>query len=189
MNVKIENIEKNKVKLEIELEAEVFDECLNKAFIRNKSRFNIPGFRKGKAPRSIVERYYGEQVLYEDAINYACADAYDNAIAENDLKPVDKPEIDIVQIGSGQNFIFTATVTVMPEVELGDYKGLSVEKDEVVVNDEDVDKDLQREVEKRARLVAVEDRPVENGDTLNIDFLGSIDDVPFAGGEGKDYSL
>ena len=189
MNVKIENIEKNKVKLEIELEAEVFDECLNKAFIRNKSRFNIPGFRKGKAPRSIVERYYGEQVLYEDAINYACADAYDNAIAENDLKPVDKPEIDIVQIGSGQNFIFTATVTVMPEVELGDYKGLSVEKDEVVVNDEDVDKDLQREVEKRARLVAVEDRPVENGDTLIIDFLGSIDDVPFAGGEGKDYSL
>lgn len=189
MNVKIENIEKNKVKLEIELEAEVFDECLNKAFIRNKSRFNIPGFRKGKAPRSIVERYYGEQVLYEDAINYACAEAYDNAIAENDLKPVDKPEIDIVQIGSGQNFIFTATVTVMPEVELGDYKGLSVEKDEVVVNDEDVDKDLQREVEKRARLVAVEDRPVENGDTLNIDFLGSIDDVPFAGGEGKDYSL
>jgi trigger factor len=189
MNVKIENIEKNKVKLEIELEAEIFDECLNKAFIRNKSRFNIPGFRKGKAPRSIVERYYGEQVLYEDAINYACADAYDNAIAENDLKPVDKPEIDIVQIGSGQNFIFTATVTVMPEVELGDYKGLSVEKDEVVVNDEDVDKDLQREVEKRARLVAVEDRPVENGDTLNIDFLGSIDDVPFAGGEGKDYSL
>ncbi len=189
MSVKIENTEKNKVKLEIELEAEIFNGCLNKAFNKNKSRFNIPGFRKGKAPRNVVERYYGEQVLYEDAINYACADAYDNAVSENELKPVDKPEIDIVQIGSGQNFIFTATVTVMPEVELGDYKGLSVEKDEAVVTDDDVEQDLQKVLEKHSRLVVVEDRPVENGDTLNIDFLGSVDGVPFDGGEGKDYAL
>lgn len=189
MSVKVENIEKNKVKLEIEVEAKKFEECLNKAFNRNKSRFNIPGFRKGKAPRNVVERYYGEQILYEDAINYACADAYEDAVSDNEIKPVDKPELDIVQIGSGQNFIFTATVTVAPEVELGDYKGLKVEKEEAVVTDEDVDKELQKEVEKRARLVAVEDRPIEDGDTLNIDFLGSVDGVPFEGGEGKDYTL
>ena len=105
MSVKIEKVDKNQVKLEIEVEAKIFDECMNKAFNKNKSRFNIPGFRKGKAPRSMVERYYGEQVLYEDAINFACADAYDNAIDENDLHPVDRPEIDIVQLESGKNFI------------------------------------------------------------------------------------
>jgi trigger factor len=189
MSVKIEKVEKNQVKLEIEVEAKVFDECMNKAFNKNKSRFNIPGFRKGKAPRSMVERYYGEQVLYEDAINYACADAYDNAVDENDIHPVDKPEIDIVQIGSGQNFIFTATVTVKPEVELGEYKGLSVEKEAVVVTEEDIENELKKIVERNSKLVNIEDRPVENGDTLNIDFEGSVDGVPFQGGSAKGYTL
>lgn len=189
MSVKIEKVEKNQIKLEIEVEAKLFDECMNKAFNKNKSRFNIPGFRKGKAPRSMVERYYGEQVLYEDAINYACADAYDNAIDENDLHPVSKPEIDIVQIGSGQNFIFTASVTVKPEVELGEYKGLSVKKDEAVVTEDDIEEELKKIVERNSKLISIEDRPVETGDTLNIDFEGSVDGVPFEGGEAKGYTL
>jgi len=189
MSVKIEKLEKNQVKLEIEVDAQVFDECMNKAFNKNKSRFNIPGFRRGKAPRSMVERYYGEQVLYEDAINFACADAYDNAIDENDLHPVDRPVIDIVQLERGKNFIFTATVTVKPEVELGQYKGLSVQKEAVVVTDEDVENELKRIQERNSKLINIEDRPVQNGDTVNIDFEGSIDGVPFKGGEAKGYTL
>lgn len=189
MSVKIEKIEKNQVKLEIEVEAKIFDECMDKAFNKNKTRFNIPGFRKGKAPRSMVERYYGEQVLYEDAINFACADAYDKAVDENDLHPVDKPELDIVQLENGKNFIFTATVTVKPEVELGEYKGLSVQKDAVVVTEEDIEGELKKIQERNSKLINVEDRPVENGDTLNIDFEGSIDGVPFKGGDAKGYTL
>jgi len=189
MSVKIEKIEKNVVKLEIEVDAKVFDECMDKAFSKNRARFNIPGFRKGKAPRSLVERYYGEQVLYEDAINYACADAYDKAVEENDLHPVDRPEIDIVQIGSGKPLIFTATVTVKPEVELGEYKGLEVAKEPVVVTEEDVEDELKRIVERNSKLVSVEDRPVANGDIVNIDYVGSVDGVPFKGGEAKGYNL
>jgi len=189
MSVKIEKLEKNQVKLEIEVDAKVFDECMNKAFNKNKSRFNIPGFRRGKAPRSMVERYYGEQVLYEDAINFACAEAYDNAIDENDLHPVDRPEIDIVQLESGKSFIFTATVTVKPDVELGQYKGLSVQKEAVAVTDEDVENELKRIQERNSKLINIEDRPVQNGDTVNIDFEGSIDGVPFKGGEAKGYTL
>lgn len=189
MSVKIEKVEKNQVKLEIEVEAKIFDECMDKAFNKNKSRFNIPGFRKGKAPRSMVERYYGEQVLYEDAINFACADAYDKAVDENDLHPVDKPELDIVQLENGKNFIFTATVTVKPEVELGEYKGLSVQKDAVVVTEEDIEGELKKIQERNSKLINIEDRPVENGDTVNIDFEGSVDGVPFKGGEAKGYTL
>ncbi len=189
MNVKIEKPEKNTVKLEIEVDAQVFDECMNKAFNKNKNRFNIPGFRKGKAPRNMVERYYGEQVLYEDAINFACAEAYDKAIDENDLEPVDRPEVDIVQIGSGQSLIFTATVTVKPEVELGEYKGLEVKKDPVLVSEDEVEAELKRIAERNAKLITVEDRPVQNGDTVNIDFEGSVDGEPFKGGSSKGYTL
>lgn len=189
MSVKIEKTDKNILKLEIEVDAKVFDECMDKAFSKNRSRFNIPGFRKGKAPRSMIERYYGEQVLYEDAINYACADAYDKAVEENDIHPVDRPELDIVQIGSGQNLIFTATVTVKPEVELGEYKGLSIAKDSVVVTEEDIEEELKRIVERNSKLISVEDRPIASGDTVNIDYLGSVDGVPFKGGEAKGYNL
>ncbi|NMA66060.1 MAG: trigger factor [Clostridiaceae bacterium] len=189
MSVKIEKPEKNVVKLEIGIDAKAFDEYLNKAFLKNKNRFNIPGFRKGKAPRAMVERYFGEQILYEDAINYACADAYDKAIEENDIQPVDRPEIDIVQIGSGQDFIFTAKVTVMPEVELGEYKGLSVEKEQVLITDDDVEEELKRVAERNSKLITVEDRPVKDGDTVNIDFEGSVDGVPFEGGTAKGYTL
>lgn len=189
MSVKIEKMEKNTVKLEIQVEAKAFDEYLNKAFLKNKSRFNIPGFRKGKAPRAMVERYYGEHVLYEDAINFACADAYDKAIDENNIEPVDRPEIDIVQIGSGKDFIFTATVTVKPEVVLGDYKGLEAKKEEVVVTDDDVEEELKRIAERNSKLISIENRPVQDGDTVNIDFEGSVDGVKFEGGTAKGYTL
>lgn len=189
MDVKIEKPEKNVVKMEITVDSQVFDECMNRSFMRNKSKFNIPGFRKGKAPRHLVERYYGEQVLYEDAINFACEDAYNNAVDDHDLEPVDRPEIDIVQIGSGKDFIFTATVTVKPEVELGQYKGLEVEKETVNVTDEDVTAELNRVAERNAKLISVEDRPVQNGDIVNIDFEGSIDGKAFEGGSGKGYNL
>lgn len=189
MNIKIENVEKNVVQLEIEVDAAKFEEGMQQSYKKNASQFNIPGFRKGKAPRNIVERYYGEQVLYDDAINIVCSEAYDNAVEENNLEPVDRPEIDIVQIGNKQNLIFTAKVTVKPEVELGAYMGVEVEKTEVVVTDEDVEKELAKVVEKNSRLISVTDRPIQSGDTAVIDFEGFIDSVPFEGGKGTDYNL
>lgn len=189
MQVKVEKLEKNVVQLEIEVDAEKFNAGLQKAFAKNAKKFNIPGFRKGKAPRNMVEKYYGEQVLYEDAINEVCPEAYDEAIEKNDLHPVDRPEIDIQQIGKGQNLIFTAKVTVKPEVELGQYKGVEVKKNDVVVTDEDVEKELQKVVDKNARLITIEDRGIQTDDTAVIDFEGFIDGVPFEGGKAEDYSL
>ncbi|QNU67658.1 trigger factor [Ruminiclostridium herbifermentans] len=189
MNVKMEDIEKNVVQLEIEVDAAKFEEGMQKSFAKNASKFNVPGFRKGKAPRHIVERYYGEQVLYDDAINIVCSEAYDQAVDEKNIHPVDRPEIDIIQIGNKQNLIFTAKVTVKPEVELGAYMGIEVKKAEAVVTDEDVEKELQKVVEKNSRLISVSDRPVQNGDTAIIDFEGFIDGVPFEGGKGTDYNL
>lgn len=189
MQVKVENVEKNVVQLEIEVDAEQFDGGLQKAFVKNAGKFNIPGFRKGKAPRYIVEKFYGEQVLYEDAINMVCPDAFEKAVEENDVHPVDRPEIDIKQIGKGQNLIFTARVTVKPEVELGQYKDVEVKKADAMVTDDDVDKELEKAAEKNSRLVTIDDRPVQSGDTAIIDFEGFIDGTPFEGGKGEDYSL
>lgn len=189
MQAKVEKVDKNVVQLEIEVDAEKFEQGLQKAFLKNSNKFNIPGFRRGKAPRYIVEKFYGEQVLYEDAINIICPDAYDQAIEENDLHPVDKPEIDIKQIGKGQTFIFTAKVTVKPEVELGQYKGIEVKKAEAIVTDEDVEKEILKVQDKNSRLVSVEDRPVASGDTAVIDFEGFLDGVPFEGGKGTDHNL
>ena len=189
MQVKVENVGKNVLQLEIEVDAEKFEQGIQKAFLKNSSRFNIPGFRKGKAPRYMVEKFYGEQVLYEDAINAICPDAYDEAIEENDLHPVDRPEIDIKQIGKGQTLIFTAKVTVKPDVELGQYKGVEVQKVVALVTDEDVEKEIEKVLDKNSRLITVEDRPIANNDTAIIDFEGFIDDVPFEGGKGTDHSL
>ncbi len=189
MNVKVENIEKNVVQLEIEVDSEKFEQGMQKSFLKNAGRFTIPGFRKGKAPRKMVERYYGEQVLYEDAINIICPEAYDEAVEQNNLKPVDSPEIDIKQIGEGQNFIFTAKVVLKPEVELGQYIGVEVPKIEVNVTDEDVEKELQKVADKNSRLVSIEGREIQNGDTAVIDFEGFIDGVPFEGGKASSYSL
>ena len=189
MNVKVENVEKNVVQLEIEVDAAKFEEGMQKSYLKNVSKFSIPGFRKGKAPRSIVERFYGEQVLYDDAINIVCSETYDNAVEENNLNPVDRPEIDIVQIGNKQNLIFTAKVTVKPEVELGAYMGVEATKADATVSDEDLEKEFQKVVDKNSRLVTVTDRPIQSGDTAVIDFEGFIDSVPFEGGKGSDYSL
>lgn len=189
MQAKVENVDKNVVQLEIEVDAEKFEQGLQKAFLKNSNKFNIPGFRRGKAPRYIVEKFYGEQVLYEDAINIVCPDAYDQAVEENNLHPVDRPEIDIKQIGKGQTFIFTAKVTVKPEVELGQYKGVEVKKAEAIVTDDDVEKEITKVLDKNARLVSVEDRPVASGDTAIIDFEGFLDGVPFDGGKGVDHNL
>lgn len=189
MLVKVENAEKNVIQLEIEVDAAQFDEGLQKAFVKNAGKFNIPGFRKGKAPRYIVEKFYGEQVLYEDAINVVCPDAYDKAVEENDIHPVDKPEIDIKQIGKGQNLIFTAKVTIKPEVELGQYQDVEVNKADAMVTADDVDKELEKTAEKNARLITVEDRAVQSGDTAVIDFEGFVDGNPFEGGKGEDYNL
>jgi len=189
MNVKVENLGKNVVQLEIEVDAAKFEEGMQKSFIKNAGRFNIPGFRKGKAPRKMVERYYGEQALYEDAINFVCPEAYDKAVEDNDIRPVERPEIDIKQIGGGQNFIFTAKVTTKPEVELGKYKGVEIQKIEVTITDEDVEKELQRVAESNSRLISVEDRGIQSGDTVEIDFEGFIDGVAFEGGKASNYNL
>jgi trigger factor len=189
MGIKVENVEKNVVELEIEVDAAKFQEAMQKSFFKNAKRFSVPGFRRGKAPRAIVERYYGEEVLYEDAINIICPEAYDKAIEEQGLEPVDRPEIDIKQIGGNENFIFTAKVTVKPEVELGEYKGIEVNKVESAFKDEDVDKELKAIQERNARIISVEGRGIEKGDIAIIDFEGFIDGKPFDGGKGSNFEL
>lgn len=189
MNAKIEKLENNVVKFEITVEAEKFKEAIQKAYKKNSKKFNIPGFRKGKAPITIIKQYYGEGVFYEDAVNYCCDDTYPAALKENDIKPVDYPEIDIVEIGDGKDLVYTAKVTVFPEVELGQYKDLEVKKVEYPVSDEDVENELKAVQQKNARVEIKEDGAVGNGDIAVIDFKGFIDGADFEGGEGKDYSL
>ncbi len=189
MNVQVEKKDKNIVELQIEVEAEKFEEGLQKSFQKNVHKFNVPGFRKGKVPRNIVERYYGKEVLYEDAINIVCADAYDQAIRENDIHPVDRPSIDIKDVGEGKNLLFTASVTVLPEVELGEYKGIEVEKPDVNVTDEEVEEEIKKVAEKNARVMSIDDRGIQKGDLAQIDFEGFIDGEPFEGGKASDYVL
>ena len=189
MNVKIEEVEKNKIKLEIEVGADVLEEGLNTSYKRNAKRYTIPGFRKGRAPRGMVERYYGVEVLYEGAIDAICPDYYDKAIKENNLEPVDSPELDLVELERGKPFIFSATVVVKPKVTLGIYKGVEVESKPVLVTDEDVEEVLKTAADKNARLLPVEDRPSQEGDILLIDYEGSIDGIPFEGGKREGYNL
>ncbi|MCI1944447.1 trigger factor [Clostridium luticellarii] len=189
MNVKKEKIEENVVKLEITVESSKFNESMKKAFAKNAKKFNIPGFRKGKAPMNIIKKYYGEGVFYEDAINFCCDDTYPKALEENNVKPVDYPKIDIVQIGNDKDFVYTATVTVLPEIKLGEYKGLQVKKNTYDVTDEEVEKELETMQQKNARIETKEDGNVESGNIAIIDFKGFVDGKEFEGGEGKDYQL
>lgn len=189
MKAKMEKIEKNLVKLEVTVEAEKFDEAIKKAYKKNVKSFNVPGFRKGKVPINIVKKYYGIGVLLEDAINFAINSSYGKVLDENDIKPVDYPKIDIVTAEEGKDFVYTAEVTVYPEVQLGEYKGLKVERPTYPVNDEDVENRLKEMQEKNARIESKEDGEIAKGDIAVIDFKGFIDDVAFEGGEGKDYSL
>ncbi len=189
MAVKSEQVEKNLVKLTFEVSREKFEEGINNSYNKNKSKFNIPGFRKGKVTRAIVEKYYTEAVFYDDAINYVLPEAYDEAVKESGLDVVAKPEIDVEEIKAGEPVVFTALVTTKPEVTLGTYKGIKVEKIENNVSDEDVDKEIEAARGRNARMISVDDRAVENGDITIIDFEGFCDGVAFEGGKGENYEL
>ncbi len=189
MAVKSEQVEKNLVKLTFEVSREKFEEGINNSYKKNKSKFNIPGFRKGKVTKAIIEKYYTEAVFYDDAINYVLPDAYDEALKESGLDAVARPEIDVEEIKAGEPVVFTALVTTKPEVTLGTYKGIKVEKIENNVTDEDVDKEIEAARMRNARIISVEDRAVQNGDIAVIDFEGFCDGVAFDGGKGENYEL
>ncbi len=191
MKVKVENIKDkaNEVKLEFTVEAQKFEEAIQNVYKKNAKYFNIPGFRKGKAPFKMVEKAYGIQIFYEDAFNEIAGEAYVKGLEDNKIEAVSKPEIDIKQIEAGKDLIFTAVVQTKPEVTLGDYKGIELKKVEYNVTDKDVEHELEHIAEHNARLVAVEDRPVEKGDTVVIDFEGFVDGKVFEGGKAENHEL
>lgn len=189
MEAKMEKIEANVVKFEVRVEAEKFTAALNKAYNKNKKNFNIPGFRKGKVPMAMVKKHYGVEVLFEDAINTVVSETYPTLIEENKLKPIDYPKIDVVEIGEGKDLVYTAEVTLYPEIELGEYKGLDIKRKEVKVEDVEVEGQLKNMQQQNARVEVKEEGNVENGDIAVIDFKGFVDGVAFEGGEAKDYAL
>ena len=189
MEAKMEKIDVNVVKFEVKVEAEKFNEALTRAYKKNVKHFNVPGFRKGKVPMNMVKKYYGIEVLLEDAINFAIEGSYGKVLEENNIIPVDYPKVDVVEVGEGKDFVYTAEVTVYPEVELGAYTGLSIEKKTYEVTEEEVSKKLKEMQEKGARIETKEDGTVENGNIAVIDFKGFVDGEAFQGGEGTDYSL
>lgn len=189
MEVKMEKIEANVVKFEVKVEAAKFNEALNKAFKKNAHRYNVPGFRKGKVPMAMVKKYYGVEVLFEEALNICIDETYPQALKDNNVKPVDYPQIDIVEVGEGKDLVYTAKVTTFPEVELGEYKGVEVKKASYEVSEEDVEKQLKAMQEKNARVETKTEGTVENGNIAVIDFKGYVDEVAFEGGEGTDYPL
>ncbi len=189
MAVKTEQVEKNLVKVVFEVSADEFEAAIKKVYAKNAKKYSVPGFRKGKVPRAVIEKYYTEAVFYDDAINLVLPEAYEAAIKEADLEPVARPELDVEEIKSGEPIVFTALVTTKPEVTLGDYKGLEIDKIEHNVTDEDVDKEVESVQKRNARLVPVEDRAAENGDIAVIDFEGFADGVAFDGGKGEGYEL
>lgn len=190
MSYTLENVEKNKVKLTIEVSSEVFEEGMQKSYKKNVKYINVPGFRKGKAPRRMIEKMYGPAVFYDDAVNFVIPDAYDNAVDEAGIHPVSQPEVDIVTIGEADKpFVFSAVVYTKPEVKLGTYKGVEIEKVEYNVTDEDINAEIESMREKNSRMITVEDRAAENGDITTIDYEGFVDDVAFAGGKGENHEL
>lgn len=189
MSLQVEKLEKNMVRLTIEASAEEFENALQNSYLKNKGKINIQGFRKGKAPRTVIEKMYGPEIFYEDAANEIIPEAYEKAAEESKLEIVSRPDIDVVQIEKGKAFIFTAEVAVKPEVTLGDYKGIEVEKKEITVTEEEIEERINREREQNSRLITVDDRAVQDGDIAIIDFEGFVDGVAFEGGKGEDYSL
>ncbi|MDR1438597.1 MAG: trigger factor [Clostridiales bacterium] len=191
MGVQIEELENSRVKLGIEVGPDRLEEEIAKAFKRSMKRFSVPGFRKGKAPQGVVERYYGRDILLSDALEALCYGAYEEAVEENGIRPVDRPEIDIDMdaVSRGEPVRFSMTVTVMPKAALGKYKGVEVSDEKVYVTDADIDEELKRQAERNARLVPVEDRPSQEGDSLLIDYEGSVGGVPFEGGKADGHSL
>ena len=189
MSLQVEKLEKNMAKLTIEVSADTFSKAVESAFQKNKNRFNVPGFRKGKVPRKMIEKMYGAGIFYEEAANAVIPDAYEKALEECTETIVSSPKVDVVQIDEGKPFIFTAEVALKPEVTLGAYKGVQVEPVQVSVTDEEVEADLKQQQENNARTVAVEGRPVADGDIAVIDFEGFVDGAAFEGGKGENYSL
>lgn len=189
MSVQVEKLEKNMAKLTIEVPAEEFDAAIVKAYQKNKSKINVPGFRKGKAPLKMIERMYGAGIFYEDAANLVIPEAYSKAADESGETIVSRPSVDIVQIEKGKPFIFTAEVALKPEVTLGEYKGVEVEKAVIEVAEAEVDQAVDKERENNSRMIDIDDRAVENGDMIKLDFEGFVDGVPFEGGKGSDYPL
>lgn len=189
MSYKVENLENSMAKITIEVSAEDFEAAMVKAYHKNKNKISIQGFRKGKAPRKMVEKLYGPEIFYEDAANFAIPEAYEAASKECGLEIVSRPEIDVEDIGKDKPFVFTATVAVKPEVELGDYKGIEVEKQEVKVLAADVNAEIDRVREQNARIMTVEDREIKKDDIAVIDYEGFVDGEAFEGGKGTDYSL
>ena len=189
MRLQVEKLEKNMAKLTIEASAEDLEKAIEQAYQKQKRQSSIPGFRKGKVPRQMVEKMYGKEVFYEDAANALIPDAYDKALEECEEDIVSSPKIEVTQIEAGKPFIFTATVALKPEVKLGKYKGVKVDKIDTTVTDEEVDAEINKERENNARNITVEDRPVKDGDMTTLDFEGFVDGVAFEGGKGENYPL
>lgn len=190
MGYTVEKISGNQVKISFEIAAEKFDEAMQKAYLKMRGRVNVPGFRRGKAPRKLIEKMYGEGVFYDDAIELLFPDAYDEAVKAENLQVVDRPEMDeMKQIGAGKDLQFSVKVYVKPEVELGDYKGLKGTKFIHKVTDEEIDNRIQQDVDKATTMADVTDRAVENGDTVNLDYAGSVDGVAFEGGTAQGQTL
>lgn len=189
MSLQVEKLEKNMAKLTIEVSADELEKALQSAYTKQKNRINLPGFRKGKVPRQMIEKMYGVAIFYDDAANEIIPKAYAEAYDECELDIVSRPEIDVVQIEKGKEFIFTATVATKPEVTLGEYKGLEVDKISTRVTQKEVDAKIQEEAEKNARTVTVEDRAVQDGDEVILDFEGFVDGEAFEGGKGENYPL
>lgn len=189
MSLQVEKLEKNMAKLTIEVSAEDFDAAIQKAYLKNKGKISIPGFRKGKAPRKMIEKMYGAGIFYEDAVNALIPERYAQEADNCDLEIVSQPKIDVVQVEAGKPFIFTAEVATKPEVVLGEYKGIQVEAQKVEVTDEEVQAEVDKEREKNSRVIDVDDRAVEMGDIVKLDYEGFVDDVPFAGGKGENHEL
>ena len=190
MNCKVEKTKNaNEVKLELTIEAAKFDEAIKKVYFKSAKYFNIPGFRKGKAPINIVEKYYGKEIFYEDAFNEVVPEELEKAVEENHLEIVSRPDIEVTQIGKGQDLIFTAVMQTKPELELGKYKGIEIQKIEYNVTDKDIEHELSHMQEHNARIISVEDRPVEKGDIATIDFEGFVDGKAFEGGKAQGHEL
>ena len=184
-----EKLSSNKAKLTIVVPAEQFDEAMNKAYLKMRGRINVPGFRKGKAPRKLIETMYGEGVFYDDALDIIFPEVYPAAVEAEGLKPVDRPEVNVEEIGQGKDLKFTCEVFVRPDVELGQYKGLEVEVEQQSVTDDMIDTRIKQDQQKASRTVDVEDRPVANGDTVKLDYAGTVDGVAFEGGTAQDQTL
>ena len=189
MSVQVENLEKNTAKLTIEVPAEKFEEAVQHSYNKNKGKFNIPGFRKGKAPFNMIKKMYGVGVFYEDAVDEVIDASYPDAAKESGLEIVSRPSISIEEIEEGKAFVYTAVVAVKPEVTLGEYKGVEVQKTKSEVTEEDIGTEIKRAREKNSRLITVEDRGIEDGDQVTIDFDGSVDGKRFEGGKAEDYPL